>query len=73
MFPSANGYSIWQDGEAHSLGLSYSEMADYVDDHVPTKTSDLTNDSGFVTSSELDTSLELKQDKLSEDQLSAVD
>ena len=40
---------------------------------VPTKTSDLTNDSGFVISSEMETSLELKQDKFSEDQLSAID
>lgn len=39
---------------------------------VPTATSQLTNDSGFVTSSELETSLELKQDQLSEAQMDAI-
>lgn len=39
---------------------------------VPTKTSDLTNDSGFIDSTKLDTELGKKQDSLTANQLAAV-
>ena len=40
---------------------------------IPTKTSDLTNDSDFTTNTALNTGLALKQDKLSDAQVSAID
>lgn len=82
LYPTESGYAIWQSGQANQLGTPFEEITAYVDSAIsskadlsaiPTKTSQLSNDSGFVTSSEMDTSLELKQDKLSEDQTYVLD
>ena len=62
--------TVTYDGTTYSITGYVGEIV--VSNELPTKTSDLTNDSGFVTSSELETSLELKQDKLSEAQMDAI-
>lgn len=62
--------TVTYDGTTYSITGYVGEIV--VSNALPTKTSDLTNDSGFVTSSELETSLELKQDKLSEAQMDAI-
>ncbi len=48
-----------------SYGLAYN-------DELPTKTSELTNDSQYVTTTEVNTALALKQDKLSEPQINSI-
>ena len=43
-----------------------------ISSQIPTKTSDLTNDSGFITGTTLNTELALKQDKLTDEQMANV-
>lgn len=82
MYPTDDGYVIWQNGQANQLGTPFDQISAYVESAVsakadlsaiPSNTSQLSNDSGFVTSSEMETSLELKQDKLSADQTYVID
>ena len=62
MYPTGSGYAIWQSGQANQLGTPFEEITAYVDSAIsskadlsaiPTKTSQLSNDSGFVTSSQV--------------------
>ena len=62
MYPTESGYMIQQNGEAHQLGTSFEQITAYVDSQVsskaeissvPTKTSDLSNDVGFITSADI--------------------
>ena len=62
MYPTESGYMIQQNGEAHLLGTPFDQITAYVDSQisskaeissVPTKTSDLSNDAGFITSTEV--------------------
>ena len=62
MYPTESGYMIQQNGEAHQLGTSFEQITAYVDSQVsskaeissvPTKTSDLSNDAGFITSADI--------------------
>ena len=62
MYPTESGYMIQQNGEAHHLGTPFEQITAYVDSQVsskaeissvPTKTSDLSNDAGFITSADI--------------------
>lgn len=80
MYPTDEGYVIWQSGQAHLLGTPFEQITSYVesavsakadlstlDDYakidelsskadlsaIPTNTSQLSNDSGFITSAEI--------------------
>ena len=105
MYKKDGNYVVYQNGVENQLGISQENMESYVDQKVeeaveemegkiPTKTSDLENDSGFITSNdiptiptktselendsqyvtttEVNTALALKQDKLSDTQISAI-
>ena len=37
MFPTDDGYVIWQNGEAHSLGITFKQLSGYVDDAISCK------------------------------------
>lgn len=62
MYPTDDGYVIWQDGEAHLLGTPFEQITAYVESAVsakadlsaiPSNTSQLSNDSNFITSEEV--------------------
>ena len=64
MYPTGSGYAIWQNGQANQLGTPFEEITAYVDSAIsskadlsaiPTKTSQLTNDSGFITLAQVPT------------------
>ena len=64
MYPTDDGYVIWQDGEAHLLGTPFEQISAYVESAVsakadlsaiPSNTSQLSNDSGFITSTDVPT------------------
>lgn len=106
MYKKDGNYVVYQNCVETQLGVSQENMESYVDqtvedavekveEKIPTKTSDLENDSGFITSNdiptiptktselendsqyvttaEVNTALVLKQDKLSNTQVSAID
>ena len=61
LYPTDGGYVIWQNGQANQLGTPFEQISAYVDGAisskadlsvVPSKTSELSNDSGFITSSD---------------------
>lgn len=63
MYPTDDGYVIWQSGQANLLGTPFEQITSYVESAVsakadlsaiPTTTSQLTNDSGFITSAEIE-------------------
>lgn len=63
MYPTDEGYVIWQDGEAHLLGTPFEQITAYVESAIsakadlsaiPSNTSQLSNDSGFITSAEIE-------------------
>lgn len=37
LYPTEDGYAIWQNGEAHGLGTSFAEVSAYVDSQVSSK------------------------------------
>lgn len=80
LYPTDDGYVIWQNGQANLLGTPFEQITAYVDSAIsskadlstlddyakidelsskadlsaiPTKTSELSNDSGFLTSAEI--------------------
>lgn len=71
---SSKAEMSYVDNVANDLAVLSSSLSSYaLTSDVPTKTSELTNDSGFVTQTEVDTALALKQDKLTDAQISAID
>lgn len=58
MWPTEDGYVIWQGGQANQLGTPFEQISAYVDSQVSSK-ADLS-------------ALELKQDKLSDNQLAGI-
>lgn len=64
MWPTEDGYVIWQGGQAHLLGTPFDQISAYVESAVsvkadlsavPTNVSQLSNDSGFITSADVPT------------------
>lgn len=63
MYPTEGGYVIWQNGQANLLGTPFDQITSYVESAVsakadlsaiPTNVSQLSNDSGFITSAEIE-------------------
>ena len=73
MYDGANWIVITSDLSSYATKQELNTAIQGVRQDIPTKTSELTNDSGFVDSTALTTALATKQNRLSNAQVSAID